>query len=79
MKKRCRCEFENKLKYIYDIKKSDCINCIHENEVNKISECNLLHDILNPSKHKKNTNSHYSPIVHGCMNTRRVGATFKIF
>ena len=26
--------------------------CIYENEVNKIDECNLLHDIPNPSKRK---------------------------
>ena len=24
---------------------------IHDKEVNKISECNLLHDIINPPKH----------------------------
>ena len=42
---------------------------IYDNEVNNISECNLLHDIINPPKLTKNLNSHYSPIIHGCMNT----------
>ena len=27
---------------------------IHDIEVNKIAECNLLHDILNPPKRTKN-------------------------
>ena len=45
------------------------MNCMHENEVNKIPECNLLHDIINTSKHTKNLNSHYYTILHGCMNT----------
>ena len=48
------------------------MTCIHENEVNKIAECNLLHDILNPSKHTENLNSNYSNIVHACINTQRV-------
>ena len=34
------------------------MNSIHDNEVNNIAECNLLHDILNPSKQAKYTNSH---------------------
>ena len=29
------------------------MTCIHQNEANKISEYNLLHDIINPSKHTK--------------------------
>ena len=52
---------------------------IHDNEVNNISECNLLHDIINPPKRDKNLNSHYSPILHGCMNTRKGRAKFKNF
>ena len=42
------------------------MNCIHKNEVNKIAERNLLHDILNLSKQNKNLNSHYSTILHEC-------------
>ena len=42
--------FENELKITYNIKIPNGMNCIHDNEVNKISELNLLHDILNPSK-----------------------------
>ena len=52
---------------------------IHDNEVNNISECNLLHDILNPNKSNKNINIHYSPILHGCINTRKVKVKSKRF
>ena len=55
------------------------MNRIHDNKVNNISEFNLLHYIINPSKHTKNTNINYYPILHGCMNTRRGKATFKNF
>ena len=55
------------------------MNCIHENEVNKTSEWNLLHGILNPSKITKNRNSHYYPIIYGFMNTRKVTEIFKNF
>ena len=41
------------------------------NDVNDLSEFNVLHDILNPSKHIKIINYNYSPILHGCINTRR--------
>ena len=51
----------------------------HEKEVNKIAESNLLHDIINPPKCAKNINSHYSPILNGCMNTRKCKAKFKSF
>ena len=52
---------------------------IHEKEVNKISELNLLHDIINPPKRAKNINRHYSPILHGFMNTRIVRKSFNRF
>ena len=52
---------------------------IDEKEVNKLSECNFLHDIINPPKHAKNINIHYSPILHGCMNIRKGRAKFKRF
>ena len=55
------------------------MNCIHENEVNKITECNLIHDIRNPYKLIKILNSHQSPILHGCMNIRKCRAKFKNF
>ena len=55
------------------------MNCINKNEVNEIAECNLLHDILNPSKLTKNLNSYYSHIIHGCINTQKGRATFKNF
>ena len=53
--------------------------CIHENEVNKIAEWNLPHDILNPSEHSKILNGHYYHILHGCMNSRKGRETFKNF
>ena len=52
---------------------------IHDNNLNKISECNLIHDIINPPKRTKNLNSHYSPNLHECMNNRRGKVKFKNF
>ena len=52
---------------------------IYNNEVKNISECNLLHEIINPPKCAKNLNSHYSPILHGCMNTKKDRAKFNFF
>ena len=45
--------FERELKSIYVIKIQNRMTYIHENKLNKISKCNLLHDILNPSKGTK--------------------------
>ena len=50
--------FEYKVKYIYDINRSKGMNSIHENKVNNIAHCHLLHDILNPYKRTKYINSH---------------------
>ena len=55
------------------------MNCIHENEVNKITECNLIHDIINPYKRTIILNSHQSPIIHGYMNTQKGREKFKNF
>ena len=52
---------------------------IHDDEVNKKTECNLLPDMINPPKRNKKLNSHYSPILRGCMNTRKGRETFKTF
>ena len=52
---------------------------IHDKEVNKISEYNLLHDIINPPKQNKDLNNHYSTILHGCMNNRRGREKLKNF
>ena len=52
---------------------------VHNKKVNKIPECNLLHDIINSSKRTKHLNSHYYPILHACMNTRHGRAKFKSF
>ena len=50
--------FESKLENINDIKRQNGMTCIHKNKVNKIAEYNLLHDILNPSKHNIFLDSH---------------------
>ena len=55
------------------------MNCIHDNKANNISECNLLHDIINPPKNSKILNSHYSPILHICVNNRKGKAKLKNF
>ena len=44
---------------------------INDNEEKNISEWNLLHDIINPPKNSKNIDSHYSLILHPCMNTKK--------
>ena len=55
------------------------MTCIYENRVNKLAECNLLHDVLNPPKLNKSLNIHYSHILQGCMNIRKGKAKFKNF
>ena len=44
------------------------INRIHDNEVNDIERCDLLHDILNASKYTKYISIQNSPIINGCIN-----------
>ena len=51
---RCKIMFESELIYIYDIKIQICMTCIHKKEINKISYCNLQHDILNLYTRTKN-------------------------
>ena len=53
------------------------MTCIHDNEVNNISECNLLNDILNPPKRTKILNGHYYFILHGRINSRKGKERFK--
>ena len=45
-----KCEFWNKQENIYDTKSLNDMNHIHDNTVNNIAECSLLHHILNTSK-----------------------------
>ena len=52
---------------------------IHLYKVNKLAECNLLHDILNPPKLTQKLYIHYSPILQGCINIRTVKGVFKDF
>ena len=52
---------------------------IHDNKVNKIYECNLLHGIINPRKRTKNLSIHYSPIIHGFIISRKGRANFNTF
>ena len=49
---------------------------IQDNEVKNIAECNLLHDIIITPKSTKNINSHYSPIINGCIKIKRGKAKF---
>ena len=60
------------------IENRDKLIHIHDNEVKNIAECNLLHDIISPPKCAKNINSHYSPIIHRFMNTRKGRLKFRI-
>ena len=78
-KKWCKRALESKLIYIYDIKGPNGMNCIHDNEVNKISDWNLLHDILKSYKHTKSINRNYSPTLHECLNTQKGISKFKNF
>ena len=55
------------------------MTCVHNNEVKNIAKLNLLHDIINSPKHDKILNSHYSPILHVYMNTRKGKAKLKKF
>ena len=47
------------------MKSLNIINQIHDNEVNNIAECNLLHDIPNLSKRIKNINIHLNEYACG--------------
>ena len=55
------------------------MNYIHENKVNKKYECNLLHAIINHYKRTRILRSHYSPIIHVCMNTKGVEKILRMF
>ena len=74
-----KCVFESELKNMCDMKSLNYMNCIHDNKINNIATRNLQHDILDSSKHTKNINIHYSPILYGCMKTHRGKAKFKNF
>ena len=67
------------MKKSHGIENKNDMTRIHNNEVNNIAECNLLHDIIHPPKCAKNLNINHSPILHGCMNTRKGEAKFKCF
>ena len=71
--------FEIRIKNTYDIKGHNGMTYIHGNEVNKIPEYNLLHDILNHYKGAKCLKIHYFPILHECMNTQKGEEKFKNF
>ena len=49
------------LKFSYVIENKNEMIYIHDNEVKNIAGCNLLHDIINPSKRDKN--------IHPLLNT----------
>ena len=53
------------------------MNFIHDKKIKIRAECNLLHVILNYSKHTKNIKIRYYHILNGSMNTHREKAKFK--
>ena len=55
------------------------MNSIYDTEVNNIVELNLLNGIFKTDKRTKILYIHYSPILHGCMNTIKGKAKFKNF
>ena len=55
------------------------MNYLHDNELNNIVVCNLLNDIINPSKSKIYINIRYSHILHGYINTRKGKYKFRGF
>ena len=61
--------FECELKNSCGVEKWNDLIYIDEKEVNKISKCNLIHDIINPPKRTENININYYPILHVCMYT----------
>ena len=63
----------------YDIEVQNGMTRMNDNKGSNISECYLLHDILNPLKRTKHLNIHYYPILRGYMNTRKGKAKFKNF
>ena len=71
----CKHEFENGLKNKNEIEIQNGMTCINENKVNKLAQCNLLHDMVSTSKLTKSLNSHYSHILQGYMNTQKNKAT----
>ena len=53
-------------------------NMINNNK-SLTQEFNVIYNILNPMKCAKSKNSHYSPILQDCMNTRSGKAKFRNF
>ena len=49
---------------------------IHDKEVCKIAELNLLYDIIHPFKRTKILNINCYTVIHGCMNTTYGRAKF---
>ena len=72
-------EFECEHKSSYGIESRNDITHIHLKEVNKVYECHLLHDKINPLKCAKNLSSHFSTILHGCINTRQGRSKYENF
>ena len=71
--------FWKKTQKYYDMKSLNDMNSMNDTKVNSISQCNLLHDKINPYKWTKNININYCPIIHGCMNAHMRRANFRNF
>ena len=46
--------FECKIKNTYEIEIQNGMTCMHNKEVNNISQWDLLHDVINPPKRTRN-------------------------
>ena len=66
-----KCTFGIELKNFYGMNNIHNMNGIYDNDVNNISEHNLLYDILNSYKGVKAIYYYYYPILYGCINKCR--------
>ena len=55
------------------------MTCINRNKLNELYDYTLVQDKLNPPKRTNNIIIHYSPILQGCMNTKRVKLNLRTF
>ena len=57
--------------------KPQCYDLYTRKKINKLTECNWIHDKLNTNKLTKKLNSHYYPILQECMNIQNGKANFQ--
>ena len=71
--------YECELKNTNGFENRNYMTRMHDNKVNNIAECNLIHHTVNHTKLTKTLNSYYSLILHVCMNNIKSKAKFKNF